>query len=381
MPNFDDLAKRLRRKVYPQGQEGVDALARDIAEGLSGIARQPEMARKLTQTTIADVQGGTSLGVGDGAATHDSEYLVQNPQPGLPPNVGAGLEARRQTRIRSTTRTLPAKVKTAAIAGDTEVEVVIVGDTPVMGTDASTMAEVVGSVTDRMSESVGSIAGTTMMAKVTGQPIVAAGATGMQPIEAGRTVQVVVNEQWEDSTSWTKRNRKNLPLVTPVLKCRTACLVNGLACASPGCFPGFADSVFFAEGGSSPADDWVAGNTTDWAPDRPWCVVEMSIDTPSATLDRNLGEFTYYDYGLVDGSGVINFAGVSYTVPQGSGQYYTYTGLGTQCFGWYLIVGCAVGQEVNFGGITMGAPANYIDPLLTRDWVLIDSNFPLPIPP
>lgn len=380
MPNLDDLAKRLRRKVYPQGQEGVDALARDIAEGLSGIARQPEIARRLTQTTLADVQGGTSLGVGDAAATHGSEYLVQNPQPGQTPDVGQGLASRRQSRIRATTRTLPAKVKTAAVAGDTEVEVVIVGNTPVQDVDASTTAEVVGSITGAMQQDVADISGLTIMAKVTGQPIVTAGSTGVQPIEAGRSVQVVVNEQWEDSTSWTKRGRKNLPLVTPVLKCRTACLVNGLACASPGCFPAEASSNFFAEGGSSPADDWVPASTTDWTPNRPWCVVEMSIDTADGTLDRDLAEFSYYDYGLVDGSGVINFAGVSYSVPLGSGQYYIYLGLGTQCYGWYLLVGCAVGQEVNFGGISLGAPANYIDPTLVRNWTLIDSNFPIPIP-
>lgn len=374
--NFDQLAKRLRRKVYTS----VDEVAKDFAEGLAGIDRQNNVSRKLASDTLAGIQGGTTVGVGDPSALQGSDYLVQNPQPGRTPDVGSGLESRRQTRIRESTRVLPAMVTEDAIAGDTEVAVTIVGDGTGKTLDSLTGSEIVANAAQHLADNPGSIIGTAMMAKVTGQPIVAAGQTGMQPIAAGRTVNVVVTEQYQEDTTWANRQRKNLPTVTPILKCRSACLVNGLACASPRCIPSEASSNFFAEGGSSPTDDWLPANTTGWTPNRPWCVVEMSIDTLDGTLDRNLAEFTYYDYGLVDGSGEIVFAGVPFTVPQGSGQYYIYLGLGTECYGWYLLVGCATGQEVTFGSISIGAPANYIDPTLTREWTLIDSNFPILIP-
>lgn len=376
MPNdYDALAKRIRRKVYTSTEE----LAKDFADGLAAIARQPSVDRGLENQTIADVQGGVTLGVGDTAATQTSDYLVQNPQPGQPRNVGSGLLTRRQSRIRTDTRVLAAKVLEDAGAGSTEVSVMIVGATPVKGQDATTGIEVVADANAGLQDSISDIIGKQMMAKVTGQPIVAAGATGIQPLTAGMTVSVAVNTQHEDTTTWTRRNRKNLPTVVSVQKCETACLVNGLACTGTVCVPYLSEDHYFDKTiDPVDGDDWNYVSNIDPADEgRAWAVIEFSSDIPNGTLDRNNGDFTYYAYGVVGPGGSVTFTGVPYTTVLGLDHFYF--DLNTLLYPepnyrWALLVGCNVGQNVNFGQFT----PNDADGR-GKSWVVTDSNFPDPL--
>lgn len=228
--SLDTISARIRSKVYT-GKNSVNDLAREIASGLSALSRQPSFTRGLARDTIADVQGGTSLGVGDPSASNISDVLVQNPQPGIPRNVGSGLRTRRQSRIEVRNRDCPAIVTVDGAGGDTTVAVKIVAVGVTKSTDAQTGIEVVG---DSLSNLVASgtdsvsVVGEEFEASVTGTAFVAAGDNGIQPPVAGQTIFVTLSEQWEVVTTWTNRYRKNLPVVTRVLKERTATITNGL---------------------------------------------------------------------------------------------------------------------------------------------------------
>lgn len=366
--DYDALAKRIRRKVYASTEE----LANDFADGLSAIARQPSTDRGIQDQTIADVQGGTTMGVGDPAASHVSDYLVQNPQMGEPRDTGSGLRTRRQTRIRTDTRVLAAKVVESAVAGATEVEVIIVGATPVKGTDAVTGMDIVADASGGLQDSVADMIGKQMAAKVTGQPIVAAGATGIQPIDAGTTVSVAVNTQYEDTTTWTKRGRKNLPVVVSVKKCETACLVNGLACAGTVCVPVNDEFHGFVET-ADPLDgqDWTysAGNVYEVG--RPWIVIQLGNLYPSGALVLGVDVFAY-DSGTIPVGGLVPFAGIPYSVPLGSGEFYDPISKppGYMAYGYYVIIGCTNDDGNNYGTLTFGGPQG--DPTQDRTWTLTD---------
>lgn len=379
MPNdYDALSKRIRRKVYSSTEE----LAKDVADGMSAIARQPLNDRGLENKTIADVQGGTTLGVGDPSASHISDYLVQNSQPGNPKDVGSGLLTRRQSRIRINTRVLAAKVLETAEAGATEVSVMIVGATPVKGTDAATGIEIVANASGGLQDSVVDITGKQMMALMTGQPIVAAGANGIQPITAGKTVQVALTEQYEDTTTWTRRNKKNKPVVTSVLKSETAALVNGLAVSGSGPFCEIiveapADNTF-TDANYPDGDDWVFTSQFDAQhAGQPWAVFVLGPQA-SGTLDRNAGDFSYYDAGVVGPAGEVSFTGIPWSYAFAN-NFYTQvvTDPAAQVYLYVLIKGCADGQSVNFGSVSMNYA--WIDASVKRTWNLVDTNFPIPL--
>ena len=224
--SIDALVAKLKGKVYFSNDE----LAADIAHGLAGVSRNPFVQRGLKNSIMTDVQGGTTLGVGDPGATNDSDGLVQNPQPGIANDVGSGLRTRRQSRVETRVRTLPATVVAAAEAGDTTVRVRVAAEGVSRSQDAKTGNETVGDVS--LAE------GTEYDASMTGQPIVIEGGNGIQPIEANRTVNVVMSENWEVTTTFTARGmRKNIPVVTRVLKSTSVALVNGFASVGTVCIP------------------------------------------------------------------------------------------------------------------------------------------------
>jgi hypothetical protein len=226
--SLDTIAARILGRVY---SDDPNDLAREIAAGLSALSRQPSFSRGLARDVLADVQGGTTLGVGDPGATNISGGLVQNPQTGLPRNVGSGLRVRRQSRIEVRTRDCPAIVTETATGGATSVSVKIVGTGTVKRRDTLTQSEVVGdplaTLVDNGTDS-SSVVGTEMEASTTGTAFVNAGENGIQPPVAGQTIMVTLSEQWEVTTTWTNRYRKNLPCVTRVLKSTTATVTNGL---------------------------------------------------------------------------------------------------------------------------------------------------------
>lgn len=224
---LDPVARRIRSRTYTDPND----LAREIAAGIAALARQPSFVRGLSRDTIADVQGGTSLGVGDPSAANISGVLVQNPQTGLPTNVGSGLRTRRQARIETRVRDVPAMVVNNAGEGDSEVTVIIVGSNVLKSSDATTGIETVGDPLTVMADAgldPSEVEGEEIVAVTSGNPFVAPGSDGIQPPVEGQTLFVTLAEQWEVVTSWTARHRKNIPVVTRVLKSRTCTITNGL---------------------------------------------------------------------------------------------------------------------------------------------------------
>ena len=347
MPNdYDALAKRLRSKVYSSTEE----LKKDFLDGLAAIARQPSVDRGLARKVVADVQGGTTLGVGDPNAGNISEYLVQNPQPGIPKDVGSGLETRRQTRVETRTRVLPAVVVEAASSGDPTVRVKVVAEGVGKAVDATTGIEVVGDITSPLGEAVADVEGVEYLAKMTGQPIVNAGDTGIQPIEAGRTVEVAVSENWEVTTTHTKRGRKSLPVVVRVQKETTACLCNGFATLTEGeaCVPTV-----------------IAFHRVDSAADFVWDLTPYQgpgIAPPNTrwriVTTRNVAPYIYdpwWGRGCIDGTGTlvglpasVDFTGILVPFSQTA----------------YLVKGCPLG-----------------DPVTEIRWPFVGASDPQPITP
>lgn len=224
---LDAVNKRIRGRTYTDPNE----LAREITAGLAALSRQPSFVRGLSRDTIADVQGGTTLGVGDRSAGNLSDVLVQNPQPGIPRDIGSGLRTRRQARIESNVRDVPCIVVSDAAAGDSTVTVKLVGNAVFKGTDAITGIQTVGDPLAELASAgmvPGDVTGEEIVASTSGSPFVTPGDNGLQPPVEGQTLYVTLAEQWECVTTWTKRFRKNLPVVVRVLKERTAVITNGL---------------------------------------------------------------------------------------------------------------------------------------------------------
>jgi hypothetical protein len=224
---LDSVTKRIMGRTYTDPNE----LAREMAYGLAALSRQPSFVRGLSRDTIADVQGGTTLGVGDPSAANLSDVLVQNPQPGIPRDIGSGLRTRRQARIESKVRDVPCIVTENATAGASTVEVKIVANGVTKSRDAMTGIQTVGDpLSDLASAGMNpdDVVGEEMTASTSGSPFVTPGSPGFQPPVTGQTLYLTLAEQWESTTTWTKRFRKNLPVVVKVLKSRTATIANGL---------------------------------------------------------------------------------------------------------------------------------------------------------
>lgn len=362
--SIDNLIARLNGKVYMS----VDELAADVAAGLSAVAGSPSVSRGLKDDIITDVQGGTTLGVGDTGATNDSDGLVQNSQPGIANDVGSGLRTRRQSRVESRTRTLPATVVANAEAGDATVRVRIASSGTTKGRDSLTQIETVGNLD--MAE------GIEYDAAMTGQPIVIEGGNGIQPIEAGRTVQVVLTENYEVATTHTVRQRKNIPVVTRVLKSTSAALVNGFACKGTVCVPNqeFAPTFTLITPDTGSAD-WDMTTVFDAEVGRAWGVLILPADYPSGTID--MFTYGYYAYGVVPPGGVLPFTGITQAVADSNSQWTNQSpALLNTPYIYALLIGCNQGQVVGYGSISStgdqpGFPA--------RDWVITDSNFPDPL--
>lgn len=227
MRTLDAISARLRSRTY----DDPNQLVADLCAGIAAISRQPSFDRGLARDVVADVQGGTTLGVGDPSAGNISDVLIQNAQPGIPQNVGLGLRTRRQARIEAKVRDVPAIVTESASEGSTTVTVKIVANTVTKSRDASTGVETVGDPLALLAAAgmdYDAVSGEVMVATVTGTPFVAPGDAGLQPPIAGQTIFVTLAEQWEVTTTWTRRFRKNIPAVNRVLKSRTATITNGL---------------------------------------------------------------------------------------------------------------------------------------------------------
>jgi hypothetical protein len=224
---LDAVTKRITGRTYTDPNE----LAREMAYGLAALSRQPSFVRGLSRDTIADIQGGTTLGVGDNSAANLSDVLVQNPQPGIPRDIGSGLRTRRQARIESKVRTVPCIVTANASAGSSTVQVKIVANGVTKSQDAATGIQTVGDPLSDLAEagmSADNVVGEEVTASTSGSPFVTPGDAGIQPPVIGQTLYIELAEQWESTTSWTKRFRKNHPVVVKVLKSRSFVITNGL---------------------------------------------------------------------------------------------------------------------------------------------------------
>lgn len=367
--SIDALIAKLNGKVYTS----VDELAADISHGLSAVSRNPSTERGLKNDIMTDVQGGTTLGVGDPGATNISDTLVQNPQPGIATDVGSGLKTRRQARIETRTRTLPATVVTAAEAGDTTVRVRVSAEGVSKSTDTLTGTETVGEID--MTQ------GTEYDAAMTGQPIVIAGGNGIQPIEAGRTVNVVMSENWEVTTTFMTRDRKNIPTVTRVLKSTSVALVNGFANNGAICvvYQSFPDDLLFTNLNYPDGNDWVFTDVFDSSyAGRPWGAFVIGTDTPSGTLDMSVTPALYYDYGVVGPAGEVSFTGIPWSYAFSNNRFSEVNGdpMAT-VYQFFFAIGCNQGQSVDFGNA--GISYSWTDPSLHTSWTITDSNFPIPL--
>ena len=56
--SIDNVVARILGRAYG---DDPNELAREIADGLSALSRQPSFTRGLSRDTIADIQGGTTL--------------------------------------------------------------------------------------------------------------------------------------------------------------------------------------------------------------------------------------------------------------------------------------------------------------------------------
>lgn len=227
MAKLDKAVARIRGMTYANPND----LAREVSAALSSIARQPSFVRGLEKGVVADVQGGTTLGVGDPSATYLSSYLVQNPQTGLPSKVGT-LQTRRQSRVEMLTRECPGIVTVGASAGDRTLHVRVTATGPYKTTDQTTGVEVAGDPLANLAASgtnADNVTGKDYVATVTGQDFVTPGHEGWQPPTVGQTVPVTISQQWEVTTTWTLRTRTWVPVVTRKLVSDTATVKNGMA--------------------------------------------------------------------------------------------------------------------------------------------------------
>lgn len=219
--SFDAVVARLKTHLYADMNE----LQRDISSALSAIADDPSLLRGLKKDIIADVQGGTTLGVGDPYAGLPSDYLVQNPA-GQPTNVGNGLLTRRQTRVEARIRRLPATVTQNAAFGNTQIEVNIVAQQPAIATDPVTGMQVAGDPMAGLTTTP--VGGVPATVDVTGQPFVHPRNSGVQPVTAGQSIDVTVADTYEADTTWTSKNggRKWTPNVVRTQKDTVPSIVN-----------------------------------------------------------------------------------------------------------------------------------------------------------
>jgi hypothetical protein len=227
MNHYDKLAARIRARTFKNPND----LAREFAAAFSALARQPSVQRGLARDVLADVQGGTKLGVGEPSASHISAPLVTGPQTGKPTQVGS-LQTRHQSRIETKTIELPGIVTQNALAGDRTLQVRVVGKLPFITIDETAGTQVPGDVLKNLAESginADNVNGTDYVATVTGQPFVSPGSTGWQPPTKGQTVPVTISRQWQVDTVWTKRLRKWVPNVAIRLMQDTATVKNGMA--------------------------------------------------------------------------------------------------------------------------------------------------------
>jgi hypothetical protein len=233
--SFDTIAARLRSKQYLT----TDQLANDLASALSSLANVPSLDRGLSRDLVTDVQGGTTLGVGDPFAGLDSAPLVQR-SAGKPDVVG-GLNTRQQSRVETQIRRIPGTVVDPASPGQSEIQVKLVGENTGIANDPATGMQTVGDLMAGLSTTP--VGGDLITVGVTGQPFVASGASGVQPVTAGQSVDVTVTQQWQTDTTYTLRNRKWQPDVQRSLKSESYAIVNDFQYGSrhmppPVCTPG-----------------------------------------------------------------------------------------------------------------------------------------------
>lgn len=297
--DFDSLVARLRTHLYAS----MDELQRDVSAALSALADQPSLLRGLKKDIVADVQGGTTLGVGDPFAGLPSDYLVQNPA-GHPTDVGGGLLTRRQTRVEARIRRLPATVTQNATFGQQQIEVSIVAQNPAITTDPVTGVQISGDPMAGLAPA-SPLGGEPGTVDVTGQPFVHPRNSGVQPVTAGQSIDVTMAETYQADTTWTSKNggRTWTPNVVRTNKETVPSIVNDFQYGHHVCTPGLiATSPIFpiiTPAGNFNWDLTSYQNTGRATPGSYWRIVQNDgIHEPFPTFGA-----PWWAAGTVDGTG------------------------------------------------------------------------------
>ncbi len=331
----DALVARIRSTNY---SEDPNDLAEVAAVGLSSIARQNTFNRGLHDNTVVDVNGGTTLAVGDNSALQPSVSL-QQPATLRMQQMGV-VSTRQQGRAQSSIQTVPAKVLAIEGTGpDAILTVALSGNT--VTTKANDANQLVpGDPNSRAYDSAASLAaqGETRRVTMAGLPFQTnnTGAGYILP-EVGQTIMVTQADTSEKRTIWTNRNRRNFPRVVDYSKSSDVAMVNDLRIhehAPHICIPTVIATKTFPPGGFGLVWNWDLTpyqGTGIGNPSTYWRIVQTG-------MDRLVGMegyvYPWYGAGYIGGGGTLVGlpASLDFLPPGTSGP----GGIG------YLVSGCPV---------------------------------------
>jgi len=241
MPNpasFDTLVSRLRSTNWSDPNE----MAQAIASCVSGIVQLQLFNRGVHDNKIVDGTGGTTLAVGDNSIARPSVSL-QPPQLGFTRKHGA-VSTRTQRRAEADVKTVPCMV--VAVTGDgenTTMDVVIIGDKPVIEVDPTSGQNKAGNILSQLNFDSDQIQATDATKMTITMPGVAfvdpddEDSEGPKPPEIGQTVMITLARSVEKTTLWNQRGRRIVPRVhsneDAGAAAYSAIAVNGICCKEP----------------------------------------------------------------------------------------------------------------------------------------------------
>lgn len=241
MPNpasMDTLVSRLRSTNWTDPND----VAQAIATTVSGIVQLQLFNRGIHDDKIVDANGGTTLAVGDNSISRPSVSL-QPPQLGFYRKHGA-VSTRRQSRAEADVKTVPCMV--VAVNGDgenTTIDVVVIGDKPVIDVDQTSGQNKAGNILNQLSfdsDQIQTTDATKMTITMPGRAFVDPDdpdSEGPKPPEVGQTIMATVARSVEKSTLWNQRGRRIVPRVhgneDSGAAAYSAVAVNGICCKEP----------------------------------------------------------------------------------------------------------------------------------------------------
>ena len=366
MPGTNDgIAAAIRSRQY---SPEVAVLADVMAAALAGNTRQQSNRRGLYDSSIVNVEGGTSLSVEDQSAARKS-ISMQPPQRMRPMKNYGAVTARHQVRTDVKTRTVPAIVQ-QSLDGGARLRVTPIDDFPRMGIDSITGQNTVDNPVSDLGESAAFNLSKNGYLDIDSSHI----ETLPSP---GDVVMVTVYDQTEKRTVWTSVAGRNTPRVFTIQHDPEGYLIGGPVPDPDPQEYGVILSHEFTYG----MGDGSAWNETftDGANylGQPYAIFAIGTPTPSGTVERRSGDpggvgFPYYSYGIIDGTPLPVVVSLFY--PLDFDLFHERDPVtGAPFYKFYFAIGTQVsGQNVLFGDIHYEASDGTI-----RDWTITDPNFPI----